>query len=247
VVPQSAKIKRRDTVERPCGYDVKVTTRFFYINKKRENGLKRGGLVVYSKMTPLIKKTESPFGIAVQALLFRRMERYSNMLTKNVFEELEYGSLTSNDLINLAKSVEDEDKTYFYAVCFYFYVALHNLNDDLIHTCAEKMWNKGGWKPRHLSKEEIDILAYGREATVKAVIYSNDEAVWERVEMPVEAERFKVYIEKVERDGGRDKHSSCVYDFLFGANERTLEVLKDHTNEIFSSMKLAESSVKNVE
>ena len=194
-------------------------------------------------MARYIQETDKPFGIAVQAFVFRRLEYYSNLVTKSVFEELEYGSLTSDDLIHLGKSLEDEEKTYFHAVCYHYYLALHNLNADLVYTCAEKIWEKGHNKPRHLSREEIDTLAGSREVTVKSILHSNDETVWERVVMDVEGERFMSYINKLERDGGRGNHSSCVYDFLFGATERTMEALESHTKEIMKRMNLVKSSV----
>jgi len=194
-------------------------------------------------MVRYIQETDKPFGIAVQAFVFRRLEYYSNIMTKKVFEELEYGNLTSDDLIHLGKSLEEEDKTYFHAVCYHYYLALHNINAELVNMCADKIWREGRDKAVHLCKDEIDTLAKSREATVKALLHNNDEAVWERILMDVEGDRFMAYINKIERDGGRGNHSSCVYDFLFGANEGTVECLESHTQEIVKKMNLIKSSV----
>ena len=192
----------------------------------------------------LIKKTDNPFGIAVQALTFGRMEKYSNMLSRNVFEELEFGRLNSDEVLSLSDGLKnEEDRDYFNTVAYNFYIMSNKLNIDIVIEAAETFWEMACERMIKeetvclLVQEDIDILAKSAYHVRGYVLPSRDPDLWEKMWKQIDAPRFMKELEARMERGGT---VSNIYAFTFGVymeeGSALHEFLKTKTKEIFDGM-----------
>ena len=195
-------------------------------------------------MAKFIKPTENPFGIAVQSYIYWRMRRYSDMLTKNAFQEMEFGSLNSQSVVTLSDSLKGcDDGYYLNSVCLYYYTVKHELDEDLVFECGNRIWDKG-WEQIEKTKninvlvdEEMEILSRSSQK-VRKTFMENKDVMEFLVEVGADLDRIEQYLETTI---SKDKEVIALYSCVFGTpmeDEEFLKHMLGETNHLFNNIEL---------
>ena len=146
-------------------------------------------------MSALIKKTDKPMGIAVQAITFGRMTKYSNMVVRGMFEELRFGKMDDGEVIKLGEALKDlNDLQQLDVLMVQYYVIKHGLNKKLLIDCTERLWTKGmEWRIEtysNLCEEEMVTLCESYQKVNDYFLASRDPLVIELAEKWCGVERL---------------------------------------------------------